>query len=29
MGYPDEEFIANKVKSTREANERFVRYVGF
>ena len=29
MGYPDEEFVANQVKSTRESNERFVKYVGF
>lgn len=29
MGYPDEDFVANSVKSVREANENFVRYVGF
>lgn len=29
MGYPDEDFVANSVKSVREANESFVRYVGF
>ncbi len=29
MGYPDEDFVANDVKSVREANEAFVRYVGF
>lgn len=29
MGYPDEDFVANTVKSTREPNEKFVRYVGF
>jgi nitroreductase len=29
MGYPDESFVANHVKSTREANDSFVRYVGF
>ena len=29
MGYPDENFVANQVKSVREANETFVRYVGF
>ena len=29
MGYPDESFSANAVQSTREPNERFVRYVGF
>jgi len=29
MGYPDEDFVANTVKSTREPNEKFVRYIGF
>ncbi|PRY99587.1 nitroreductase [Jezberella montanilacus] len=29
MGYPDEEFVANHVKSVREDNQTFVRYVGF
>jgi hypothetical protein len=29
MGYPDETFVANDVKSRREDNARFVRYVGF
>jgi nitroreductase len=29
MGYPDDDFVANHVKSTREDNDRFVRYVGF
>ncbi len=29
MGYPDESFAANAVKSRRQANEHFVRYVGF
>ena len=29
MGDPDENFVANQVKSVREANETFVRYVGF
>ena len=29
MGYPDESFIANSVKSVREHNRTFVRYVGF
>jgi nitroreductase len=29
MGYPDESFIANSVKSVREDNHTFVRYVGF
>lgn len=29
MGYPDESFPANQVRSEREPNERFVRYVGF
>jgi nitroreductase len=29
MGYPDETFVANHVKSVREANENFVRYIGF
>jgi nitroreductase len=29
MGYPDEAFSANEVVSDREANDDFVRYVGF
>lgn len=29
MGYPDDDFIANTVKSVREDNTNFVRYVGF
>ena len=29
MGYPDDDFAANTVKSDREPNESFVRYVGF
>jgi nitroreductase len=29
MGYPDDSFSANDVQSTREPNDRFVRYVGF
>ncbi len=29
MGYPDDDFSANGVKSHREANEDFVRYIGF
>jgi len=29
MGYPDESFAANAVKSDREHNDDFVRYVGF
>jgi hypothetical protein len=29
MGYPDETFAANTVISDREANEEFVRYIGF
>jgi nitroreductase len=29
MGYPDDAFAANAVRSAREPNERFVRYVGF
>jgi nitroreductase len=29
MGYPDESFAANRVKSVRENNDQFVRYVGF
>ncbi|MDZ7893389.1 MAG: nitroreductase [Rhodoferax sp.] len=28
-GYPDESFVANDVKSVREAHDTFVRYVGF
>jgi len=29
MGYPNDAFAANTVRSAREPNERFVRYVGF
>ena len=29
MGYPDESFPANEVRSTRADNKDFVRYVGF
>ena len=29
MGYPDDSFSANAVRSQREPNERFVRFVGF
>lgn len=29
MGYPDDDFVANTVKSVREDNDNFVRYVGF
>ena len=29
MGYPDDNFVANDVKSRREDNKNFVRYVGF
>jgi nitroreductase len=29
MGYPDDSFAANAVRSDREANGDFVRYVGF
>jgi nitroreductase len=29
MGYPDDSFAANAVKSDRESNSDFVRYVGF
>ena len=29
MGYPNDDFAANTVKSDREPNENFVRYVGF
>jgi hypothetical protein len=29
MGYPDDSFPANSVRSDREANGDFVRYVGF
>lgn len=29
MGYPDDDFSANGVKADREANESFVRYIGF
>src|ERR1700747_154279 len=29
MGYPDDGFAANEVRSDREANSDFVRYVGF
>jgi hypothetical protein len=29
MGYPDEDFVANNVKSVREDSNNFVTYVGF
>ena len=29
LGYPNDDFAANAVKSDREPNESFVRYVGF
>jgi hypothetical protein len=29
MGYPDGQFPANSVRSDRESNSDFVRYVGF
>lgn len=29
MGWPDDGFAANAVRSEREPNERFVRYIGF
>jgi hypothetical protein len=29
MGYPDDSFLANSVRSDRESNGDFVRYVGF
>jgi len=29
MGYPDDSFAANDVRSTRADNQDFVRYVGF
>jgi hypothetical protein len=29
MGYPDDQFLANEVRSTRADNSDFVRYVGF
>lgn len=29
MGYPDDDFSANAVKSKREPNDGFVRYIGF
>ena len=29
MGYPDDNFAANAVRSDREGNADFVRYVGF
>jgi hypothetical protein len=29
MGYPDDDFAANGVRSDREENGSFVRYVGF
>jgi nitroreductase len=29
MGYPDDDFPANAVRSDRSPNDDFVRYVGF
>jgi hypothetical protein len=29
MGYPDDDFAANSVRSDRQPNSDFVRYVGF
>ena len=29
MGWPDDSFAANNVRSDREPNDNFVRYVGF
>ena len=29
MGYPDDSFPANGVRSERQPNDDFVRYVGF
>ncbi len=29
IGYPDDRFAANAVRSDREHNDEFVRYVGF
>lgn len=29
MGYPHDNFAANAVRSDREGNDEFVRYVGF
>ena len=29
MGYPDESFAANDVRSTRAENDSFVKYQGF
>lgn len=29
MGYPDDNFAANAVRSDREGDDEFVRYVGF
>ena len=29
LGYPDESFAANDVRSTRAVNEDFVKYLGF
>jgi hypothetical protein len=29
MGYPDDSFAANVVRSEREPHDDFVRYVGF
>ncbi len=29
LGYPNDDFSANAVKSNRESNNDFVRYVGF
>lgn len=28
-GYPDDDFAVNAVRSDREYNQEFVRYVGF
>ena len=29
MGYPDDDFPANHVRSTRASNKDFVKYIGF
>jgi hypothetical protein len=29
MGYPDDSFAANDVRSDRKLHDEFVRYVGF